>query len=254
MTGSGTDISVEDHHVSTNSTPMAAGIPTERTEENSHTDSLVAEVHLVHESLALAPTLAAVPSASVVVDSHVGGGSEARIWFLSVATDDFGAFDDALAVDDTVTEFDSLGTFDATRVYRVRLADTTDALFSPAAEAGIRVAELRSHGEGWSLSLHLRDRSSLLTFRDYCSTLGAAFTLRALTFASDAGPRATSLTATQRETLLTAHEMGYYDLPRHCSQSELADALGVSASAISQRLRRASGKLVETVLTGDLRS
>ena len=48
-----------------------------------------------------------------------------------------------------------------------------------------------------------------------------------------------SLTASQREAITTALELGYFDIPRGASMSELADVLGVTQNAVSERLRRA---------------
>lgn len=57
------------------------------------------------------------------------------------------------------------------------------------------------------------------------------------------------LTPTQRETLETAYEHGYFDDPRNATVAELANQLEVSASAVSGRLRRGTKALLEdTVL------
>jgi len=57
-----------------------------------------------------------------------------------------------------------------------------------------------------------------------------------------------ALTEKQQELLAVAHEEGYFDVPRGISQDELADRLGVSKSAVSQRLRRAIGELCASKL------
>ena len=57
-----------------------------------------------------------------------------------------------------------------------------------------------------------------------------------------------SITSKQQETLETAMEMGYYERPRTTTLSDLADALGISESAASQRLNTAETKLVRSYL------
>lgn len=42
--------------------------------------------------------------------------------------------------------------------------------------------------------------------------------------------------------------MGYYDIPRGCTTKELADELGISDQAVTERLRRAIGSLVRHTL------
>jgi len=53
------------------------------------------------------------------------------------------------------------------------------------------------------------------------------------------------LTDKQRQTLEMALETGYYEQPRRADLADLADRIGVSKSAVSQRLRTAEAKLVK---------
>jgi predicted DNA binding protein len=46
--------------------------------------------------------------------------------------------------------------------------------------------------------------------------------------------------------------MGYYEVPRRVELEDLAEVLGVSRQAVSERLRRATGALARaTVFRGD---
>lgn len=47
------------------------------------------------------------------------------------------------------------------------------------------------------------------------------------------------LSQPQHEALTLAVEMGYYDIPRSCTTEELANELGISDQAVTERLRRA---------------
>lgn len=58
-----------------------------------------------------------------------------------------------------------------------------------------------------------------------------------------------AVTAKQRQALELAHERGYYDRPRETDLSELAAELGISKSAVSQRLRAAEATIVDAVVT-----
>jgi hypothetical protein len=61
-----------------------------------------------------------------------------------------------------------------------------------------------------------------------------------------------SLTARQREILSVAIERGYYDNPRECSLTDLANELGVNKSVISGVLHRAEGEIIKDAV-GDPR-
>ena len=53
-----------------------------------------------------------------------------------------------------------------------------------------------------------------------------------------------TLTPRQRELILTAVKKGYYDTPRDCTLTELAEAAGVAKSTASETLHRAEGAIV----------
>ncbi len=55
------------------------------------------------------------------------------------------------------------------------------------------------------------------------------------------------LTADQLAVLGTAYELGYFDVPRQKSAVEVAEALGISQSTFSERLRRAERNLFELI-------
>lgn len=61
-----------------------------------------------------------------------------------------------------------------------------------------------------------------------------------------------SLTARQREILTEAITQGYYDNPRGCSVTDLAEELGVNKSVISGVLHRAEGEIIKDAI-GDPR-
>ncbi|MFC4450900.1 helix-turn-helix domain-containing protein [Halorussus aquaticus] len=58
------------------------------------------------------------------------------------------------------------------------------------------------------------------------------------------------LTDRQRELLNAAVEEGYYDTPRECSLTELADEAGVAKSTASETLHRVEEKIVKEYVEG----
>ncbi|QSG07404.1 Transcriptional regulator, contains HTH domain [Halapricum desulfuricans] len=56
------------------------------------------------------------------------------------------------------------------------------------------------------------------------------------------------VTEKQWEALEVAHELGHYSTQRGGNLSDIADALGISKSAASQRLRAAESKIVSAIL------
>ncbi|MGQ4556118.1 helix-turn-helix domain-containing protein [Halobellus sp. GM3] len=59
------------------------------------------------------------------------------------------------------------------------------------------------------------------------------------------------LTDEQYELLEEAIERGYYDTPRTCTLTELAEAIGRAKSTTSEKLHRAEGKVIKEFVTRD---
>jgi hypothetical protein len=58
------------------------------------------------------------------------------------------------------------------------------------------------------------------------------------------------LTTRQRQMLLTAYALGYYDVPRRISSDDLSRHLNVDKSTIVEHLRKAERKLIGSIIAG----
>jgi predicted DNA binding protein len=56
------------------------------------------------------------------------------------------------------------------------------------------------------------------------------------------------LTSTQRKTLLTAFDGGYYDLPRKIDSSHIAGKLGLDKSTVAEHLRKAERSVMKQLI------
>lgn len=94
------------------------------------------------------------------------------------------------------------------------------------------------------------DRDRLSQFEDYCEKNNISFELNRLQ--EQEQPMASAqydLTTKQRETLVTALNGGYYEIPQAVSMSELADGMGISQQALSKRFHAAHKNLITSTLT-----
>ncbi|WP_117591132.1 helix-turn-helix domain-containing protein [Haloprofundus halophilus] len=57
-----------------------------------------------------------------------------------------------------------------------------------------------------------------------------------------------ALTDEQKEAFVIAHRRGYFKVPRDVTLTELADEIGITQQALSERLRRAHNSLAESTL------
>jgi DNA-binding CsgD family transcriptional regulator len=58
------------------------------------------------------------------------------------------------------------------------------------------------------------------------------------------------LTPRQRQMLLTAYALGYYDVPRRVSSDDVSKQLGVDKSTLVEHLRKAERKLIGGIIVG----
>lgn len=108
----------------------------------------------------------------------------------------------------------------------------------------------------WEFEIRFPAHETLSSFTTHCED--AQITVEANRIYNPTGPNAGpwyNLTDPQREALTLAVETGYYDIPRGCTTKELADELGISDQAVTERLRRAIVSLTMHTLiangTGD---
>jgi len=208
-----------------------------------------AEIHVSHPELALSPTIAALPEATVRIEHRTVSESGAQLLFVRVGNASGEALERALAADETVADPQFVTASGEDRIYRVRKRTGLDVLPDTCEAAGCRPLSVYSAGEGWAARLHLYAREALIVFRRYCTEHGITYRIAELVHSEESPDvYGFGLTERQRETLRHAYENGYYDVPRRITQRGLATALGVSTSAISQRLRRATARLIASAL------
>ncbi|ELY92310.1 bacterio-opsin activator HTH domain-containing protein [Natrialba hulunbeirensis JCM 10989] len=164
--------------------------------------------------------------------------------------DDFDAFDDALGDHDLVREYDCLAQTGDRRLYAiVHIADLKDGLPYPLLfENNGVVLDATATRDGFDMRVRFPSRESLRRYRAGCKERGIPFRLQTLSEADGAmGDGASGVTDTQREALVCALELGYFDIPRQVTMDEVADELAISTQAVSTRLRRGQQNLVRSL-------
>lgn len=106
----------------------------------------------------------------------------------------------------------------------------------------------------WDFEIRFPTHDDLTGFTTDCEDAGIGIeATRVYNPAEPEEGRWYGLTAPQREALVLAVEMGYYAIPRGCTTEELAEELGISDQAVTERLRRAIATLVESTLAATQR-
>lgn len=88
-------------------------------------------------------------------------------------------------------------------------------------------------------------RAQFEAFGEVLDATGLQYELLTVVHADD---RESLLTDRQRECLTTAQRMGYFDVPRECTLSEVADELDIDKSTASETIRRGANRIVDRFL------
>jgi predicted DNA binding protein len=166
---------------------------------------------------------------------------------------DFEQFESGLEADPTVNLVRSVD-LGQRRLYQATLTDRgveTD-LYPVVVDVGGMIMSATATHEGWRARIAFPDQAAVDQYFETSVQFDVDFDIERLTELDRNGADSPfGLTETQRETLLTALDAGYFDVPRETSLAELADSLGVSEQAVSERIRRGTKSLVERVASAD---
>ncbi|WP_049941677.1 helix-turn-helix domain-containing protein [Haloterrigena turkmenica] len=138
-------------------------------------------------------------------------------------------------------------------LFRLVFGDRFKLFERIVAENGGAILEASGSAGSWSVTLLFHDRDSLSACYSLFEQYEFGVDVTRLTGIDDLASAGTPLTETQYETIRTAQELGYFEVPRRITLKELAAELDVSHQALSERLRRCHAALVSAELTGELR-
>jgi predicted DNA binding protein len=170
---------------------------------------------------------------------------DARLLVFSVRGERLDGFDRSITEDHTVSNPLVIAGSSGRRIYRVELTDNAVSVRPRLVEAGGHATTVEIREGNWDISAQFAARETLSNFRRYCAGEAISFRLHKLCLVDEEGNREGGrLTPNQRETLQSAYRAGYFEVPRGITQTELAELLDVSPSAVSQRVRRAIDRLV----------
>lgn len=211
---------------------------------------ITANLYLEHPKLALSPTIESVGDVEIDVVSEAGTDPEHTGSFFRILSADYDAVEAALERDDTVADYSLSDSSGRRRTYRIDYSDEA-LLVSPllADIDGITLAAA-THSDGWLIELQLPDGGALFEFSTYAEEHGVRVEPIEIRQSAEADYFSDfGLTGPQVEALACAYANGYYDEPRTATLAELGSILGISQTAVSGRLKRASASLIEATLT-----
>ncbi len=212
--------------------------------------SIIVEVTLPADALALGHALAVAPAVSISAErmaSHAQTEVLPYLWGTD-GTDDLDALEMAAAEDDTVESFECIDRSEPARLYHVRWSEAvSEQLESLLDDHGV-VLEADAKADTWYLKFRFNTHRDVQAFRDQFTDLGADVTVERLFSPTTPRQGEYNLTARQQRALLAAFKQGYFNAPRDVRMGELAEEFDISTNAMSGRLRRAVSTLVRNTI------
>lgn len=171
---------------------------------------------------------------------------DAGVGLVEVVSSDLAAVVGDLQDHDEVARVDPLQRHD--RVAVIQLETTQPFLLLPVRDSGIALEmpfELQDGEAVWEVTASQERLSAL---GEQFEAFGIAFDVQHIHQHIESEQL---LTERQRRLVVTAVERGYYDTPRCCSLTELAEAVGIAKSTCSETLHRAEEEIVKQFVEGE---
>jgi predicted DNA binding protein len=213
----------------------------------------IAEFAIPTEQFVLRETLDRRPDLRFEVDrvvAHATARVMPFVW-VSGADDELEGLTAILDDDPSVETVDLLTEDESGRFYRLEWADEARLIGYMVIEHDATVRRAIAANGRWNLRVLFPDRSDVSATNDFAREHGLSLTLERLHGVDEYHRVQFGLTDRQHTTLVESYEQGYYEVPRESDMNALADILDVSHQALSERLRRATGSLIENALVVD---
>lgn len=214
--------------------------------------STIAEVELAAAEFALGETLAVYPDVDFEVVRIAAHDRDHLMPYIRSSGEELESLTTTLRDDPSVASVELVDDLDDERLYRMDWVADIEAVLHMVLEEEATVVEMRGRDDRWYLRVLFPDRESLSTTHEFCTTHGLTITIRNIhDLEESVGRSEFGLTREQYEALVAAAERGYFNVPREATMGDLAEDLGVSQQALSERLRRGHKALINGALRVD---
>lgn len=209
---------------------------------------LIIELTIPADAFLLAETLREYPDRIVEFEQLVPTHEQILPYLWATGGGDSG-FEAALAADSTVARCRPVAELDDGALYEIEWADDENGLLDWIRDRGATLLQSEGEDGEWILKLRVESRDALRDLQEFCDERDVAFDLIRLYELRDPKIGQFNVTEKQREILIVALDMGFFEIPRAATLAEVADAVGISKRAASERLRRGHTNLVSNTLT-----
>lgn len=200
------------------------------------------------EEFALHETFQSIPEVSFECERIVKGGDQIvmpLVWAYGFESD---RLNEVLEDDPSVADASLLAEFEDELLYRMEWIDQVRLVLQMMTNSQATVLSCYGDNETWILRVLFPTRDSLSHTHEFCNDHGLTFEVHYVREMDGEPAGRWGLTVEQYEALTTASERGYFQVPREIDLQDLANDIGVSHQALSERLRRGHDVLIQEAL------
>lgn len=208
----------------------------------------IAEFTVPARAFPLGAVFADLPGVTVELERVVpaDGGPVPYLWVSGATDEDVTAAADGHPIVESLALEEAI---DGCGLYRAAWSERVPGVLQGVVESGLTVLSARGDEESWQFRFRAATREEIGEFRAYCREHDVPVRMvRVHTLAVADATEEYGVTPRQREAMLLALHLGYFDEPRRATLSDVADELGISRQAVAARLRRGHRRLLEGTL------
>ncbi|MCH7659335.1 MAG: helix-turn-helix domain-containing protein [Euryarchaeota archaeon] len=211
----------------------------------------IVEVELPTAEFALSETISELDNIEFEVERFVAQDADHIMPFVWVTGNDGDRIKAVLERDESVDNLELLSELDGEWLYRMDWITQIQAVIQILIEEEGSILAAFGDESGWQLRVLFSDRDSLSRTYEYCRESGLTLDIRSIYELEDGREGRFGITEEQQSTLEVAFKRGYFDVPRAITLTNLADEIGISHQALSERLRRGQKSVLKnTVIIG----
>lgn len=210
---------------------------------------LIVEYRHAGPQLNITDAAAAVPEMRLTAERWRVEGDDVLTLFVVAEGEQFDEWETALRDLSNVESVETVSDRGTSRLYQIELISTGRHLPENSSINGF-ISHIRIEPDGLYITAYVAGRDEIVEIREFLTGLDYEMEVVRLQDATETDPGG-GLTDEQFEALLTAYEMGYFEVPKRATQAEVADELGISSPSLSERLKRAQQGLIEQHLLQD---
>jgi predicted DNA binding protein len=211
--------------------------------------STIVKATLPAEEFALAETFREVPEVEFDAVRLVTHGTDRVVPLLWATDADSTAVADALDDDESTDDVTLVSRRNHDSLFKMHWTARVRFVTHVLVEENGAVVSARGTNDGWTFRVLFPEHDAVSSTYAACEAEDIAIDVTQIYHLDDAPSLGGfHLTDEQFETVRTALERGYYEVPRETTLEELAAELDVSHQALSERLRRGHLTLIENVV------